>query len=130
MKKYFPIIICIVIGAVLCPLCLGYNQKNYPNEYYNVYLDEELLGTVKSKDALLSYIEEKTDKIINIETVVKTYCEDYRSLELVIIKENLTDIITDQNTTYYTKDGKECVDIKLKSGTEIEQIYKPIGLEI
>lgn len=130
MKKYFPVIICIIIGALLCPLCIGYNKKNYPNEYYNVYLDEEFLGTINSKEDLLSYIENNTDKLINIESITKTYCEDNRDLEQIIKDEQLDSIINKNNSNYYEDNGKKCVDIKLKNGTEIEKIYKPLGLEI
>lgn len=131
MKKYFPIIICIIIGAFLFPLCLGYSKKNYPNEYYNVYLDNEFLGTIKSKDSLLSYIEENTQKLINIEEVTKTYCDDTRTLETIIKEENLQEIIDkSKNVEYYKEGSKECVDITLTTGTEIEKIYTPLGLEI
>jgi len=127
MKKYFPVIICIIISAILLPLCVGYNRKNYPNEYYNVYLDEELLGTIESKNSLLSYIDENNKKLINLETVTKTYCEDDRKLETIIQEEQLEEYI---DSDYYEKDGKKCIDIELTNGTEIEKIYTPIGLEI
>lgn len=129
MKKYFPVIICIIIGAILLPLCLGYNKKNYPNEYYNVYLDEEFLGIIESKESLLKYIDDNTEKLINIEKVVKTYCEDERNLEDILKAEGLSNIKQNYKK-YYENEGKECVDVTLTKGTEIEKIYKPLGLEI
>ena len=61
MKKGLSIIICVVITILLYPLCVGYGKQNYPNEYYNVYLDEKLLGTIISDEELLDYIEKNTD---------------------------------------------------------------------
>jgi len=130
MKKYIPIIICILIAIVLCPICLNYNKKNYPNEYYNVYLDDELLGTIKSEEALLSYIDENTEKVINISNITKTYCSDERSLEQVIEENNVKDLITNENSKYYNNNEKQCIDINIQEGTEIEKIYTPLGLEI
>ena len=50
MKKYLPLIICAIIVLALAPLCIGYGKRNYPNEYYNVYLDEQLLGRDDTKE--------------------------------------------------------------------------------
>ena len=79
MKKYLPGIISLVIGIVLFPLCFNYNKTDYPNEYFNVYLDDEFLGTIASKDELMSYIETKTQKLVNVKNIVKTYCENEKS---------------------------------------------------
>ncbi len=130
MRKYVEIVICIVLGIVLFPMCFNYNKKNYPNEYYNVYLDNEFLGTISSKSDLLSYIENNTQKLINTSSVIKTYCEDDSSLEEVIAKNNATTLITANNAKYYKDGSKDCVDITLTTGDDIEKIYEPIGLEI
>ena len=70
MKKYLAGTICCIIGALLFSFCYNYNEKNYPNEYYNVYLDDEFLGTVASKNDLLSYIEINAAKLINIKKLM------------------------------------------------------------
>ena len=71
MKKYIPIVICVLITLALYPLCVGYGTTNYPNEYYNVYLDEEFLGMIVSDEDLLKYVDEHTERIINIENITK-----------------------------------------------------------
>lgn len=129
MKKYMPIIISVLVTIVLLPLCVGYGEKNLPNEYYNVYLDEKFLGTINSEEELLNYIEQNTEKMINVQEVTKTYCSDDRTIEEIIETENLQEYITDE-TEYYEQDEKTCVDLKIKDGTTIERIYTPIGLEI
>lgn len=130
MKKIAPIIICTIVTIILYPLCVNYGKQNYPNEYYNVYLDEQLLGTILSEQELLDYIRTNTEKIINIETITKTYCEDNRTLEEIINQENLQDYISNSEVNYYTQNNKNCLDIVIKNGTEIEKIYTPIGLEV
>lgn len=130
MKKYIPIVICVLITLALYPLCVGYGTTNYPNEYYNVYLDEEFLGMIVSEEELLNYVAQNTERIINIENITKTYCETEKTLEEIISEENVQKFIN-ENTNYYTNDdGKKCVDITIQDGTEIEKIYTPVGLEM
>ena len=131
MKKYFPVIICIIIGLFLFPICVGFNKQNYPNEYYNVYLDEEFLGTIESKESLLTYLEQNTKKLINIQNITKTYCEDERDLDTLIQEEKLQEMIEkSEDVKYYEENNNKCVDITLTTGTEIEKVYTPLGLEI
>lgn len=53
MKKIF-----IVFILIMCTFSFGFGyNNNQPNQYYQVYLDDELLGMVKSKDELENYID-------------------------------------------------------------------------
>ena len=132
MKKYWPIIICIISFIILFLFCFDYSKKDYPNEYHHVYLDGTYLGTILSKEELENYIDEKTEHIIDIKEVTKTYCSDEKSLEEIIEEESLQSIIDkSENVNYYKNEfKKDCVDITLKDGKEIENIYTPNGLEI
>ena len=113
-------------------ICFDYGKKNYPNELYNVYLDGQLLGVIESKEELENYINSKTNHLINVQEVTRTYCEDERSLEQVIIDEDLQELINNsKDISYYKNDEqKECVDIIIEDGQLIEQIYTPKGLNI
>ena len=44
--------------ALVCVLGFGYKSSPEPNNYYEVYLNDESLGTIKSKDELEDYIDE------------------------------------------------------------------------
>ncbi|MEG2321992.1 MAG: M23 family metallopeptidase [Bacilli bacterium] len=123
MKKIGPIIISVISFIFLFLLCFNYNKKDYPKEFYNVYLEGNLLGTITSKIELEQYINDKTQHLINIKDVVKTYCE---------IDENVQELINqNKDVTYYKNEqGKDCVDIKLTTGEEVKNIYTPNGLEI
>ncbi len=62
MKKIIYIIL-ILISASLLLLGFDYNRSKYPNEYYQVYLEGEILGVVKSKDKLEDYIDKQGDSL-------------------------------------------------------------------
>lgn len=131
MKKYVSILTCIILGIILFFLCYDYNNKNYPNEYYNVYLDGNFLGTIISKDELEDYIDNKTAHLINVEEVIKTYCEDEKTLEEITKTDEVKELINkSENVEYYTKSNKKCVDITIKDGETIEKVYSPNGLEV
>lgn len=131
MKKIGEIITCLIIGIILFILCFDYSKNNYPNEYYNVYLDGTYLGTIDNKQQLEKYIDEKTSHLINIKDVTKTYCETDKSLEEIIKEQNLQELINNsKDVKYYEENGKECMDITIENGEEIEKVYTPNGLNI
>lgn len=63
MKKFGIIMTCILIGSSI--FLLGFNYKNLsePNAYYQVYLDDEVIGVIKSKKALERYIDNEGSQI-------------------------------------------------------------------
>ena len=74
MKKILTIIITIILAIVMFYFQLvkaGDNNKE-PNTYYNVYLDGELLGSIKSKQELEKYIDNQNEeykKQYNVDTI-------------------------------------------------------------
>ena len=132
MKKIGSIITCLILGVILFVICFDYNKRDYPNEFYNVYLDGQLLGVIDSKNALENYINAKANHFINVEEVTTTYCETDKTLEQIIIDENLQPIIdSSKDTKYYqNEDGINCLDIIIEDGDLIEDVYTPKGLNI
>jgi murein DD-endopeptidase MepM/ murein hydrolase activator NlpD len=129
MKKIVPIIICTILGIFLFIFCYNYQNKNYPNEYYNVYLDGEYLGSILSKNELEDYINEKTEHLINIKEITKTYCD--QNLDNVLNTDEVKSLLEKSvDTQYYDNKDEKCVDIKIQDGQTIENIYTPNGLEI
>lgn len=63
MKKVSTIILILILGSVI--FLLGFQSKNSeaPNTYYQVYLDDQVLGTIKSKKKLEKYIDQKGNYI-------------------------------------------------------------------
>ena len=131
MKNLGAIIISLLFGIILFFVCCGYSKNNYPNELYNVYLDGNYLGTIKSKSELEKYINETTEHLINVKDVTKTYCENEKTLDQIIQDENLQELIDNsKDVKYYEKDEKKCMDITIEDGETIEKIYTPNGLNI
>ena len=82
MKKALGIIFLLLVIALVGYLSLFNRKSVEPHIYYNVYLKSELIGTVKSKEALEKYIDEKGAEIkekYHIDTL-------YAPTELEIVK--------------------------------------------
>lgn len=122
MKKGITILICFASGIILFLLCYGYSKNTYPKEYYNVYLDGQLLGTVTSKEELEKYINDKTEHYINVLEETKEYC---------IIDDTTKKIIENASSVeYFQRDGQECAKVTTKAGTYVDNVYTPNGLKI
>lgn len=130
MKKSIQIIICTVSFIILFFLCYDYKTSEHPNEYYNVYLEGEFLGSIISKEDLENYINDKTEHLINIKTITKTYCDANNLDEIKNSAEVKSLIDKSPKVDEYEKNGEKCIDIEVKDGKTIEKIYTPNGLEI
>lgn len=67
------IISIILIALVLCFIGITKYSTNVPNEVYNVYLDGDIIGTIKSKEDFEKYINDKEDSIKKKYKVDKVY---------------------------------------------------------
>jgi len=63
MKKFSTIFLIILLSSVI--FLLGFQNKNTaePDTYYQVYLDDQVLGVIKSKQKLEKYIDTKGEYI-------------------------------------------------------------------
>ena len=102
MKKAGILFLTIILGVVMFYFQLSptFASSKEPKTYYNVYLDGELLGTIKSKEELEKYIDQQN--------------EEYK-------KEYKTD-------TIYAPNGLDIkAEVQYKNNTEsVEKIYKKI----
>lgn len=74
MKKFGLVTITIIIAISVFALGYDYNHsKSEPNTYYQVYLEEEVLGTIKSKKELEKYIDKKGEYYKDKYSVSKIY---------------------------------------------------------
>ena len=73
MKKIGLIFLTILITGILLYLEVATTKKTkVPKTYYNVYLDGEIIGTIKSKEALEKYIDKQNEsykKEYNVDTI-------------------------------------------------------------
>ncbi len=59
MKKIIGEIFIILISILTIYLCLGYKKESNSQSFYKVYLNNEVLGVIDSKQKLESYIDQK-----------------------------------------------------------------------
>ena len=79
MKKILTLFV-----LVLCLFSFGFSaNKTEPNEFYQVYLNDELLGVVKSKEALEKYIDENGKYYKNKFKVNKIYAPKGLKIEKI-----------------------------------------------
>ena len=78
MKKGYKILLLIILIFTF-----GFKNVSIPNNYYRVYLDEKLLGTIKSKDKLEKYIDKSGDYYKKKFNVDKIYAPKGLKIEKV-----------------------------------------------
>lgn len=95
MKKIILIIFILVLSCSILYLSVGYKHSVEPNHYYQVYLDEELLGTIKSKNELEEYIDKRGEYIKNKYDVDKIYKPNGLEIKKVTTYENELSTVED-----------------------------------
>lgn len=128
MKKVLTIICFVIIAVITFLLCYDYNKTIIPNEYYQIYLKDELLGTIKSKNELYRYIDEKTSHVINEKLVTKTLL--IYDLDGNEIEETKKTIEKAQTKEYINEDGVDKVIVTYFDGDYIEDVYSPAQLSV
>ena len=63
LKKILYGFIIIALTSVIFYLSFNYKKTSEPNVYYKVYLEDEVLGVIKSKTELENYIDKQGDSI-------------------------------------------------------------------
>lgn len=111
MKKYITYIIVLLVGLCVFILQFSYKKNMVPTTFYQVYLDNEKIGVIKSKEELEKYISSQGE-------LIKKQVSDYKvSLDrLNAVEEILSKSIT-ENSSYYDTYG----DIKY-----VQNIYNKI----
>ena len=126
MKKIISIIIVIILTVLIAFLSLGFKNESIPNTFYQVYLNDEIIGVIKSKQELNDYIDkqnEKYKKQFGVKTVyapsglitkkIETYNDEITSIKEVYQKISEKEPFTisgyqfnikneDKNLTIYT----------------------------
>jgi len=109
MKKALTIIFILLVSTFVIYLGLFNKKSAEPHVYYNVYLKSELLGTIKSKEELEDYIDEKGSEIkekYKVDTL-------YAPTELEIIKSiSFKEKIDSVSEIYDKINAKDAFSIK------------------
>lgn len=92
-------IIIILVGLLAVGLGFtNYNSK-VPNEVYNVYVDGDVIGTIKDKESFEKYINSKETAVMRKYKVDKVYMPNGVSIKKVVTYSNRTD----SNDVIYNK---------------------------
>ena len=125
MKKGITIFGIIILTLIISYLSLGFKQKIEPNAYYQVYLNDKVLGVIESKEALEKYIDKENVKYkeqFGVETV-------YAPKGLIVKKiETYNGKISSIKDIYKKIDSSEAFTIEgyqfnLKKEDEVLTIY-------
>lgn len=63
MKKVISGIIVLLSAVIVVVLAYNYRDTKSPNSYYKIYLNDEVLGVIQSKDKLEKYIDAESEVI-------------------------------------------------------------------
>jgi murein DD-endopeptidase MepM/ murein hydrolase activator NlpD len=108
MKKITGLIVLGLISISVFLLGFDYRSSHEPNAYYQVYLDEEVIGVIKSKEALEKYIDNRGEFIkskYDVETVYAPEGLEIRRINTFIKK------VDDIDTIYKTIEKKRSFTI-------------------
>ena len=73
MKKVISGIIVLLTAVIVIVLAYNYRDTKSPNSYYKIYLNDEVLGVIQSKDKLERYIDAESAVIKKKYSVDKVY---------------------------------------------------------
>lgn len=80
MKKFY-----VIVLLCLCFFSFGFGYKGKrPNEFYQVYLDDKFLGTIKSKSELDDYIDKNGSKYKKKFNVSKIYAPNSLKVKKIV----------------------------------------------
>lgn len=95
MKKIGIIFLTIILGivAIYFELSMSGANKQKPKTYYNVYLDGELLGTIKSKQKLEKYIDNQNEEYKKKYKVDTIYAPNGLDIKADVVYTNKTESV-------------------------------------
>lgn len=94
MKKAYIWILLVILIPSIFLLGFGYKRNTLPNYYYKVYLEDELLGTIKDKEALDRYIDKEGENIKKKYNVSKVYAPEGLKTQKVTTYSDKVDSIS------------------------------------
>lgn len=125
MKRFVITVFIILISILTIYLSFGYRNNAEPNTLYQVYLNDEILGTIKSKTKLEKYIDKKNTEYKEKYNVKKVYAPN----GLEIKKINTYNTNVDSIVSIYKKiseKGKFTIrgyQFNIKKEDEVNTIY-------
>ena len=120
MKKATLWIFVLILIPSIFLLGFGYKKSTLPNYYYKVYLNDELLGTIKSKDKLNKYIDKEGESIKRKYGVSKVYAPKGLQIQKVTTYSDKLDSIQEIYSKIKEKEPFTVSGYEFKIKKEIE----------
>lgn len=126
MKKVTLGILVLLLSTIIFLLGFNYNSNNLePKTYYQVYLDDELLGTIKSRKELENYIDKQGEYYKNKYGVKNVYAPNGLEIKKVLTYHDDLKKVRD---IYKEIDKRKSFTIKgyqftLKKDKKVQKIY-------
>lgn len=93
MKKVFLVIFILILSSVTVFLGLSTQKNTQPNTYYQVTLDGELIGNIKSKKQLEKYISNTEEYIKNKYNINEVYAPNGLEIKKIVsYEEDIKDV--------------------------------------
>lgn len=116
MKKIGIGFFILILSIIVFYLTFSNNKTIQPNSYYQVYLDNKLLGTVKSKKELENYIDNKGK-------VITKQVNDYsQKIEIIEDAKKVINSVNNEETKNLTEEDKVKYIIKNAKSLNISSI--------
>lgn len=125
LKKIPSVILILTLCSIIFSLGFQKKQTEIPTTYYQVYLDDEVLGTIKSKNELEKYIDNKGEYIKKKYKVSTVYAPNGLEIRKVTSYDNKLSNVKDvykklEKLKPFTIKGYQ---FSIKSEDETEIIY-------
>lgn len=125
MKKITGLIILVIISISIFLLGFDYRSPIEPNTLYQVYLDEKVIGVIKSKEALEKYIDEEGAAIKEKYGVSLVYAPNGLEIRRINTYQTKIDNVEDiykiiENERPFTIKGYQ---FTIKSDKDVKKIY-------
>lgn len=87
MKKNTGIIVIVIVSVIIFLLQFQYKKTYQPHTYYQVYLDDKVIGTIEDKKTLEEYINKQGSLVKKQITEYKEQLEILEGIDSIIFKK-------------------------------------------
>lgn len=116
MKKASTIFLIVILSVIVFYFTFSPNKTIQPNTYYKVYLDDKLMGTIKSKQELENYINNQGKKIASL-------VNDYSTkVDIIDNSKSILDSFNNNDTENLNLEQKANYIIKNQKNLNISDI--------
>lgn len=116
MKKASTIFLIVILSVIVFYFTFSSNKTIQPNTYYKVYLDDKLMGTIKSKQELENYINNQGKKIASL-------VNDYSTkVDIIDNSKSILDSFNNNDTENLNLEQKANYIIKNQKNLNISDI--------